>query len=484
MEYHDRRKPRVLPTSDAISKARIALVSTLPQRGKGTEAAIQHVRDELAPAFNAASQSPNYYGFVTGGITRAAALSDNLVTEYDQNVQVHLPNETIATEVEDAALKMLCQLLRLDVNEWKHRTFTTGATASNILGLACGREYVIRRRSLTHGTEASVGKIGLMRAMNEARISSIRILTSMAHSSLRKAASLVGFGRDAVLDVGRKASPVKFDLDELERRLKESEHAHIVVVSCGEVNTGGFATSGEEMRHIRKLCDEYNAWIHVDGAFGVMGRMLETLDGSQQYSRIVSSSEGIELADSVTGDGHKLLNVPYDCGFFFSRDPKTAIDVFQNTGAAYLNSGSTGDDVISPLHIGIENSRRFRALPVYATLIAYGVEGYRDMLKRQIDLARSIAKVIIDHPAYELLPTNQHAKLEEIFVIVLFRAFDMQLNSNLVRLINETGEIYVSGTQWDGQPAARFAVSNWQADVARDALLVKQVLDEVSRVHG
>jgi len=467
MEYHLSKTQKVLPTVDIISQARISLISTLPQKGKGTEAAIQHIRNELAPAFNAASQSPNYYGFVTGGVTRAAALSDNLVTEYDQNLSVHLPKETISTEVEAAALKMLCHLLRLDTNDWKHRIFTTGATASNILGLACGREYVIRKRGLNHGHgEVSVGKLGLIRAMNEAGISSIRILSSMAHSSLLKAASLVGLGRDAVVDIGKKDSPVKLDLDRLEEQLKESEYGHIVVVSCGEVNTGRFATNGEEMKHIRELCDKYDGWIHIDGAFGIMARMLLTPETSQQYSRIVSAVEYVELADSITGDGHKLLNVPYDCGFFFSRDPSDAINVFQNAGAAYLNSGQTGDYIISPLNIGIENSRRFRALPVYATLIAYGEEGYKDMMKRQIDLARSIAKVILDHPAYELLPENQGDNLDETFMVVLFRALDELLNATLVRLINETGKIYVSGTQ---------------CDVARDVVLVKQVLDEVSQ---
>jgi len=482
MEYHLSKTQRVLPTADIINQARISLISKLPRKGKGTEAAIQHIRNELAPAFNAASQSPNYYGFVTGGVTRAAALSDNLVTEYDQNLSVHLPKETISTEVEDAALKMLCQLLQLDANDWKHRTFTTGATASNILGLACGREYVIRKRSLSNGRgEVSVGKLGLIRAMNQAGISSIRILSSMAHSSLLKAASLIGLGRDAVVDIGKKDSPVKLDLDRLEEQLTESEYGHIVVISCGEVNTGKFATNGEEMKHIRELCDQYGAWIHVDGAFGIIARMLSTPETSQQYSRIVSAVEYVELADSITGDGHKLLNVPYDCGFFFSRDPNDAINVFQNAGAAYLNSGQTGDGIISPLNIGIENSRRFRALPVYATLIAYGEEGYKDMMKRQIDLARSIAKVIFDHPAYELLPVNQENNLDETFMVVLFRASDELLNGNLVRLINETGKIYVSGTQWDGRPAARVAISNWQVDVARDVALVKQILDKVSQ---
>ena len=143
--------------------------------------------------------------------------------------------------------------------------------------------------------------------------------------------------------------------------------------------------------------------------------------------------------------------------------------MFQNTNAAYLNTASSdttaskGRPIPSPLNIGIENSRRFRALPVYATLVAYGRDGYRDMLERQIRLARSIAGLILDSDDFELLPTpvngdvSRDARLRQIYIIVLFRAKDDALNNELVQRINATRRLYVSGTQWDGKPAARFA---------------------------
>jgi glutamate/tyrosine decarboxylase-like PLP-dependent enzyme len=487
---------RVLPTPEALTKARDALISKLPSTGLGSDQAIQHIRHDITPGFNASSQSPNYYGFVTGGSTPAATLADNIVTEYDQNVQVHLPSETIATNVEDAALRMLCQLLRLDENEFVHRIFTTGATASNILGLACGREWVHRKQTNHYIPDdgLGVGELGLVRATRctfRGLHDSPPILTSMPHSSIRKAASLVGLGRASVEDVGREDDPVRFDMEKVAERIRADEGNCIIVVSCGEVNTGRFATTLEDMRELRRLSDKWGCWIHVDGAFGIMARLFhpdepsDKINNYRRFNQVAEFCAGIELADSIGGDGHKLLNVPYDCGFFLSKDRDNAINVFQNSGAAYLSSaGGESDDIASPLHIGIENSRRFRALPVYASLVAYGADGYRDMLARQIDLARRIARIVLEHDAYELLPKSQWTKgLEEIFIIVLFRAVDDDLNKNLVRLINETRRIYISGTAWDGKPAARFAISNWQVDVNRDSNLIKQVLDEVSFKH-
>ncbi|KAF2129925.1 pyridoxal-dependent decarboxylase [Dothidotthia symphoricarpi CBS 119687] len=470
----------VLPSSSAITKAQQKLVPHLPTQGLGLTATIQHLHSDLTPAFNASSRSANYYGFVIGGSTPVATLADNLVTLYDQNVQVHLPNETITTNVEDRALALLCELINFEPGAWSHRTFTTGATASNVLGLACGREYILAEAS-AHRTDAenSVGEFGIVEAMRRAGIDEIQILTTVPHSSLAKAASILGMGRASVKSIGMADAPHKFDMQVLRKHLERPGAACIVAVSASEVNTGLFATSGlEEMQELRKLCDMYGAWIHVDGAFGIMGRVLD----KPEYSAITQFCEGLELADSITGDGHKLLNVPYDCGFFLSRHRNIAERVFVNPNAAYLATSGGDDNIMSPLNIGLENSRRFRALPVYASLVAYGKAGYQDMLERQVKLARGIAKFIIQSEEFELLPEfegEEDEVLSRVFIIVLFRAKDEGLNKVLVDRIKATRKIYVSGTSWDGKPACRFAVSNWQTEESRDLPIIEKALGDV-----
>lgn len=161
----------VLPSEEAVTHAREKLQQHLPSSGLGLEETIRHLQQDIVPGLNGSSRSPNYYGFVTGGSTPAASLADNLVTAYDQNIQVHLPKETVATNLEDAAFLLLCELLKLDPTQWPHRVFTTGATASNILGLACGREYIIAEAS-AHRSDAtnSVGELGIVESMHRAGI--------------------------------------------------------------------------------------------------------------------------------------------------------------------------------------------------------------------------------------------------------------------------------------------------------------------------
>ena len=476
----------VLPQSSRLENARSALLQTIPEHGLGIEQTSDHLLQDIAPGLNASSLSANYYGFVIGGITPAARIADEIVSTYDQNPSVHLPDQTVASNVEDKALRLLLDLLRFDQKEWSG-VFSTGATASNVLGLACGREYVLNERiksRLGPDSEESVGSLGLLKACRVAGVEEINIFTTMAHSSLFKASSILGLGRACVHDVGTSNGDVTFDLQKLEQQLSSGHHnsASIVVISCGEVNTGLFAThSLAEVQTLRSLCDKYGAWLHVDGAFGLFTRLL---DGSREFEAIAQGGQGLTLADSVAGDGHKMLNVPYDCGFFFCRQPSIPQQVFQNPNAGYLKPTNAAADAIqSPLNIGIENSRRFRGLPVYATLMAYGREGYTDMLKRQIRFARAVAAYLFDHADFELLPKDVYSVRasidKDMFMIVLFKAKDRALNDTLVKRINASRKMCVSATVWDGSPASRIAVSNWQVDPDRDMDIVRTVLEHV-----
>ncbi|PNS17228.1 hypothetical protein CAC42_6911 [Sphaceloma murrayae] len=461
----------VVPSPPTLATARSQIHTRLPTTPLSHDEALVHL-DALTAGLSSSSTSPHYYGFVTGGTTPIALAADHLVSRHDQNVSVHLPTQSVATDVEDAALRMLIELLDLG-SGWEHRTFTTGATASNVLGLACGREAVVKWAGTGREGE-SVAALGLVEAMRRAGVEEVKILTCDEHSSLRKASSVVGLGHGAVIDVGRDGAGI--DLQKLRRELETPGRRCIVSVSCAEVNTGLFATRGkEEMEAVRRAADEFGAWVHVDAAFGLMARVLPA---GNEFEEVKKGVEGMELADSIAGDAHKLFNVPYDCGFFLSKHLAIGTDVFQNPGAPYLATSVAS--IPSPLNIGLENSRRFRAFPVYANMVSLGREGYADMLKRQIRLSRMIAKYMLESEAYELLPVMSGscpARLASIYIIVLFRAREDALNEDLIHRINDQRRIFCSGTKWKGKSAVRFAISNWQVDVERDWLVVRDVLD-------
>lgn len=472
-------EPAVLPKPAQLEAGRASLPQPDDDRylsGRGHEATLDHLLNDIVPALNGQNLSGRYYGFVTGSTLPIAEVADNIVTAYDQNVQVHLPTQTIATEVEDAALRMLIALLDLgDAADWEGRTLTTGATASNTLGLGCGREAVIQAKLKPQGVLDGVGELGLLAACARAGIRYVQVLTSMGHSSLYKAASIVGLGRFSVKELPHSEDePWRLDIHAVERELRREGVASIIALSAGEVNTGRFATTGlEDMHRLRELADRYGSWIHVDGAFGIFARCLPP---TPEFARLRAYASGLELADSITVDGHKLLNVPYDCGMFFTRKASVLTSVCKNPNAAYLSSGSGAITIQSPLNVDLQNSRRFRALPVYAVLLSEGREGLAAILARMVRLARGVAEVISASPDYVLLPQNNRAAIEDTHMVVLFRAKDKALNEKLVGSIHEGGEWYVSSTKWKGATAVRVAVSSWRVRVDEDLEAIKGYL--------
>ena len=173
----------------------------------------------------------------------------------------------------------------------------------------------------------------------------------------------------------------------------------------------------------------------------------------------------------------ELTCQPYDCGIFFTRSSSTLQAVFTNPNAAYLSSSASG--IPSPLNIGLENSRRFRALPVYAVLLSLGRSGLSTMVSNMVQLARRIVSFVLDSPHYDWLPDN-NASLDPVFMTVMICAKDKALNDILVDKINATRQLYVSGTSWQGQKAVRIAVSNWKVDVEKDAGIVCGILTSVA----
>jgi glutamate/tyrosine decarboxylase-like PLP-dependent enzyme len=220
------------------------------------------------------------------------------------------------------------------------------------------------------------------------------------------------------------------------------------------------------------LAEEHDAWLHVDGAFGMFAA------ASPRTRHLV---DGAARASSVISDGHKWLNVPYDCGFAFVRDPALLPRAFA-MDAAYLPPPD--DPHPSFFAKGPEGSRRARCLAVWATLRAYGRAGYRELVERHVDLAQRLAARVDAAPDLERLaevPLN----------IVCFRyrppgvpegRLD-ELNRRLGAAVLEDGRVYFGTTVYEGRVAFRPAIVNWRT-TERDVELIVDVTRELGALLG
>jgi glutamate/tyrosine decarboxylase-like PLP-dependent enzyme len=180
---------------------------------------------------------------------------------------------------------------------------------------------------------------------------------------------------------------------------------------------------------------------------------------------------------------------PYDAGIFFSRNVHLQTEIFQNANAAYLTGGAAGPPsnrdspfVPSPMNMGIENSRRFRALPVYAVLLSEGREGLAAILARMVRLARGVRQILRRLPEYETFGDENASDKgddsdDDTHIGVLFWAKDEAINADLAVRINASRQMYVSPTAWRGRPACRVAVSSWRV-AEGDLEVVEAVLKQ------
>jgi glutamate/tyrosine decarboxylase-like PLP-dependent enzyme len=343
----------------------------MPEEGVGALNALAE-RGQRAREAATRSSGPRFFNFVMGGGTPAALGADWLTSAYDQ-IAFAWASSPFAARLEQIAVDRLRQLFELPPEFGG--VLTTGATMANLVALAAARNWWGER----HGVDVEKEGVG--------RLAPVVILSSGdLHPSAIQAVGMLGFGRGNIRRLARNEVG-RLDLVALERELRQAATPAIVIANAGEVNAGDF----DPIADVADLCERYSAWLHVDGAFGLFARLTPSTR---------ALTEGVERADSVISDGHKWLNVPYDCGFAFVREMERVPRAL-NVGAPYLPSADDPHPnfgFASP-----ENSRRACALAVWATLRAYARTGYREMVERHVRLARHFAECVDASPQLERL---------------------------------------------------------------------------------
>ena len=404
----------------------------LPRQGSGARDAIEQLL-ALNAAAGANAGGPRCYHFVIGGSTPASLAADLLATAYETVTYTWLLSPA-GVMLELQALDWLKELFALPRS--MSGVMVTGATMANFVCLAAARQWWGEQ----HGVDVSEqGLSGLPQ---------VPVLSSgYIHASTRKVLALQGVGRGNIRTFSRDATG-RLDLPAFEAALAALDGAPaLVVVNAGEVNAGDFDPCADMIRAARK----HNCWVHVDGAFGLFARVSP---------RTAHLAEGVEDADSVTVDGHKWLNVPYDSGYAFVRDHGLMARAFRYS-ADYLPAEDDPRPTLGA--IGPESSRRGRSFAVWATLKAYGRDGHREIVEHCLDLAQHLAAAVDAAPDLERLaevPLN----------IVAFRynsgglddpALD-RLNRELGEAVLADGRFLVGTSKLGERTIFRPAFSNWR----------------------
>lgn len=439
----------VAATSDVESlRARIA--RPLPVEGMAADKVIEDlVRDVEGGLLGTAGG--RFFGWVIGGVVPAALAADWLTSAWQQNAALYATSPAAAI-VEETVGQWLIDIFRLPA----HSSFAlvTGCQMAHVTCLAAARHALLAKR------DWDVEGKGLFGAPP------IRIVSSsLRHASFERAVRLLGLGSSNVVDLpvddhGRLIPGAL--ADEL---AKAPDAPAIVLLQAGDINTGAY----DDFETLVPIAHQYGAWVHVDGAIGLW------VTASERRKHLV---RGLELCDSWATDGHKWLNVPFDCGFAFVTDPE-AHRASLSVRASYLTHASTARD---QMDWNPEWSRRSRMFAAYAALRQLGRKGIEELVDRCCDHARSIVVRIGELDGADVLwePTINQGLVR--FPAPFLSATDADHDRHTDAVIEEilkTGEAFFGGTTWRGKRAMRVSVCNWQTsdeDVDRVVAAVKSVL--------
>jgi len=420
----------VAPTSSAIAKLK-ALDEPIPQHTSDASETLR-LLDEIGSPATMAMAGSRFFGFVIGGSLPVTLAANWLAGAWDQCTGLYRPTPGTSF-LEQVALRWLLDVLQLPAEA--SGAFVTGATVANMCALAGARHAVLKKAGWNVEADGLFG----------APLITV-IVGEEVHPSVLKSLGILGLGRNRIIKVPvDNAGRMRSDC------LPKISGPTIVCAQAGNVNTGAFDPIAEICAHARAA----GAWVHVDGAFGLWAAAAPSR---------AHLTKGISDADSWATDAHKWLNVPYDCGLAFVRDP-LALPAAMSIKAEYLPTESA---FRNPADFTPELSRRARGVEVWAALRSLGREGLAEMIERNCAQARRFAK--------ELAAAGFEILNEVVLNQVLVSFGDAKTTERVIQEIQDDGTCWCGPTVWQGRTAMRISVSSWattDADVGRslDAII-------------
>jgi glutamate/tyrosine decarboxylase-like PLP-dependent enzyme len=389
--------------------------------------------DEIGSPATVTSTGGRYFGFVIGGALPATLAANWLAGAWDQNA-AYTAMSPVAGALEEIALGWLREIIGLPVQ--CGAGFVTGATMANFACLAAARTALLARAGWDVEERGVYGSPELSVVVGDE-----------VHVSVLKPLALLGLGRSRVTRVpadtqGRMRAAALPPLSE----------RTIVCIQAGNVNTGAFDPAAE----ICEAAGRAGAWVHVDGAFGLWA-------GAAPKRRHLF--EAFLAADSWAVDCHKWLNVPYDSGLAFVREP-SHLQRAMALSAAYLPSGT----IREPANFTPEASRRARGVEVWAALRSLGRSGLAELVERSCELAVRFAEGL----SRAGMPVLNDVVLNQ--VLVSFG--DAAETRRVIADVQRDGTCWCGGTEWQGQTAMRVSVSCHQTteeDIDRSVAAVVRI---------
>jgi glutamate/tyrosine decarboxylase-like PLP-dependent enzyme len=424
---------------------------TLPEIGGDPESIIHSLVDLATPGIRA-STGPRFFGWVIGSSHPTGVAADWLASAWGQNAGNTLAAPA-ASAVEAVAAGWLLDLL--DLPRESSVGFVTGATVANFVCLAAARSEVLRRAGW------DVEADGLFGAPP------VNVLIGAdAHATVYSALKYLGLGARRVLVI-ETDSGGSMDFRAFERAIKDCAGPVIAIAQAGQINTG----TSDPFEPISACVDKHNAWLHVDGAFGLWARACPS------KAPLVS---GVERADSWATDGHKWLQVPYDCGYAIVRDPEAHRRAMAISASYLLPAQGAERD---PSAYVPELSRRARGFATWAMIRQLGRTGIAEMVEQCCAAATQMAARLSAEPGIALVYPVELNQFMLVFGDGDIANTDCQTLA-VIDQVQLDAVAFIGAAQWRGRWVMRVSVCSIETTLAQAELAARAVLDVWHRVSA
>lgn len=424
----------VYPTEKALNDLSI-FDEELPANSTKAKNVIEQLNKYGNPA-TTATLGGRYFGFVCGSAIPVGLAAKNLGTYWDQAPAMNVLSP-IGSKLESVVEKWLVDLFNLPKNT--SAGFVSGTSTANLCGLAAARYRILERNNW------DINEKGLRNSPK------IRIVTGkQAHSTVLKAVGILGLGKENIewVDVDSQGRIITESIPELDKNT-------ILVLQAGNVNSGAF----DDFEIICKKAKKVNAWVHIDGAFGLW---------AEAVSKLKYLTKGIGNASSWAVDGHKTLNTPYDCGIILCADQEAMTSALHMSGSYIIESSERDGMFYTP-----EMSRRARIIELWSIMKYLGKNGIDEMILTMNQRAKQFSKEIVKIEGF-------HVENDIVFNQVIVRCDSDIITERVLSNIQMLRECWLGGSIWFGKKVMRVSICSWATtknDISRSVESFKKALE-------
>ena len=423
---------------------------SLPEEGMPDDALLQKVKTHILDKATG-NLGPHMYAYVTAGGTQISIIAEQLAATINQNIgKWHLAPSI--SEIEKRVVQWAAEMI--DYPGQVGGVLVSGGSAANLAGLTVARNIFFEK--------LNIRKNGLFGVKPFTVYASKEV-----HGCVDKSLEQLGIGTNQLRKI-KTQEDFTINLEalkqQIEQDIKDGFQPFCVVGNAGTVNTGAI----DDLEALHQICESYKMWFHVDGAYGGVVAMLES---------VKAKYKGIEKADSVALDFHKWLYQPFELGCVIVKNWETLRRAYFKK-ASYLDTQLEEASRLDFNEHYFQLSRNAKALKVWMSIKSYGMKALRAMIQKDIDLTNYLCDQVNQSEDFTL---KSQANLEVACFQYTAKLEDQEqiihLNQRLIPALEKDGRVFITGTKLNGELVLRACIINHRKQKSSIDYLLQVIRD-------